>query len=170
MSAFGAATTSKQDMRPKKRRKKSKHVGHLEGQDRGKFFNMHFPVSRHSLFCWQENGLMDELVHVFISLSLSSAHLSEIRPGLRDAAVCHQMRFTTGFSALRIWETKTSCGPWGQGAVGGSLRTSGRGRVFCKTQVALIIPSTERKGLAILAQRILCVAKSCSVRLCAHNS
>lgn len=68
------------------------------------------------------------------------------------------------------WETKTSCGPWGQDAVGGSLRTSGRGRVFCKTQVALIIPSTERKSLAILAQRILCAAELCSVRLCGHNS
>lgn len=71
-----------------KKKKNPEHVGHLEGQERGKFFNIHFPVSRHPLFCWQENDLTDELGHVFISLSLSSAHLSEIRPGLRDAVVC----------------------------------------------------------------------------------
>lgn len=139
------------------------HIGHLEGRERGKFFNIHFPFSRHPLFCWQEKDLTDELVHVFISLSLSSARLSEIRPGLRDAAVCHQVWFRAGFSTLRIWETKTSCSLRSRGAVGGSVRTSGRGRVLCNTQVALIIPSTGKKSLALLAQRILCVAK---VTLC----
>lgn len=41
--------------------------------------------------------------------------------------VCHPR---CGFSALWIWETNTSSSPWGRAAVGGSLRTSARGRGF----------------------------------------
>lgn len=41
---------------------------------------------------------MTSLTSWFISLSLSSAHLSEIRAGLRDATVCHQVWFMAGFS------------------------------------------------------------------------
>lgn len=53
MSASGTTTTSKQDMIHE----------HLEGRERGKFFNIHFPFPRHPLFCWQENDLTDELVY-----------------------------------------------------------------------------------------------------------
>lgn len=134
-------------------------------QGKRKLFNIRYVSLLHSrgirYFASCRNDLTDKLVHVFISLSWSSADSSEIWPGLRDTTICNQVWFMTGFSILLIWEINTSC----RRAVGGSLRMSGRGKVFPLadkdyTQFRCSFQIQEKKNVVILAQRVLCVAKT----------
>lgn len=107
--------------------------------------------AKHSLLFWQGNDLTDKLLHVFTSLCLSSAHWSAITPGLWDATLCSQVWFIAGFSTPYIGETNLGHSPQCRGAVGGSLRTPGRGKRFSTDSFSVL-------------------QKSCSMCLCAHDN
>ena len=60
----------------KKKKKNPENVGHLEGREEGKFFSIHVSFIHKVLIILllEHNGLTNKLVHVFISLCLSSTY------------------------------------------------------------------------------------------------
>lgn len=87
---------------------------------------------------------------------------------------CYMCHPRCGFSALWIWETNTSSSPWGRAAVGGSLRTSARGRGFpqqIKTahKWCRSFQAQKKKKCGHLAQRSLCY-KNHALNFCASHS
>lgn len=97
---------------------------------------------------------MTSLTSWFISLSLSSAHLSEIRAGLRDATVCHQVWFMAGFSNSLYLGDKNKLQPRKPRSCGWQFENIWKRKGFLQyTSCVDHSKHRKKKSLAILAQR-----------------
>lgn len=115
---------------------------------------------------------MTSLTSWFISLSLSSAHLSEIRAGLRDATVCHQVWFMAGFSNSLYLGDKNKLQPRKPRSCGWQFENIWKRKGFLQ-YTSCVDHSKHRKKKKFgypCSKGFFVLRKSCSVHLCASNN